>query len=148
MTTVDQTPIQDVRPVPLWKLSRRNQVKITYMGNGSRTPKTFVGRIVAVGPEVITMLHLATGEPMVLNRDRIRGCVVMVEGDVAGRARMSAVQALGQAARALAETDHVGGDIKRAGDLIAFVLEMFPEMSDGNPEVFWELLQKRGVEIE
>lgn len=153
MTAVADAPtgelsLGDSRPVPVWKHARRNIVKVTYIAEGSKGPRSFTGRIVSTTNETLTMLQIQSGEPKTINLSRIRGLVVMSEGDVGGRNRMVAVRTLVNAARALASSRHVGGSIERAADLIAFVMEMFPELKNGDPQKIWDEMQISGINIE
>lgn len=154
MTAVAETPSGGVdlsalpRPIPEWQTSRRNTVKVVYVSQGMKTPKNLVGRVVSVTPDLITLLRDKTGEPVSIARDRVRSIVVMQEGDVAGRLRVTAVRALANAARALADTRHVGGNQELAADQIALALSLIPRLQRGNPDDVWELLQIMGIDIE
>lgn len=153
MTAVADAPTGEIvlgasRPIPIWRNARRNIVKVTYIADGFKGPRSFTGRIVNATEDTLTMLHHQTGEPKTINMDRIRGMVVMFEGDIGGRARMLAVRTLFQAARSLADPKHVGGNVEHAADLIAFVLEMFPDLKKGNPQKIWDEMQASGTELE
>lgn len=153
MTAVTDAPTGEIalgisRPIPIWRHARRNIVKVTYIADGFKGPRSFTGRIVNTTSETVTMLHFQSGEPKTINLDRIRGMVVLIEGDVGGRSRMIAVRTLFQAARALASPKHVGGNIERAANLIAFVLEMFPDLKNGDPQKIWVEMQASGTELE
>jgi hypothetical protein len=145
-------PLGDVgigvpEPVPNWQYSRRNTVKITYMSHGKRTPSNLVGRVVSVSDEVVVLLREKTGEPIELNRERVRGIVVMHEGDVAGRTRMAAVRALVKAARYLADPRHVGGNQEAAANQVAMALKMVPALAKGDGDIAWLELRASGVDI-
>jgi hypothetical protein len=151
MTMLDQRPVEEVviplAPIPSWVWMRRNQVKVTYVSESTKGHRTLVGRITAVSSSEVTILHDKSGEPTTLHRGRIRGIVVMKEGDVAGRARITAVRALGQAAKALADPNHVGGNQREAADLLAFVVALIPALQKGDAEHIWSTLQALGAEI-
>jgi hypothetical protein len=134
-------------PMPNWTWARRNTVKVTYVSEGVKSHRTLVGRVTNVTPELVTILHEKTGEPTVLHRERIRGIVVMFEGDVAGRLRVVAVRALQQATRALADPSHVGGNQREAADLLAFVQEILPALKNGDSQRIWTALQTMGADL-
>ena len=150
MTMTAEAPTGSIAlpvPPPNWTWCRRNTVKVTYISEGVKNHRTLVGRVTSVTPELVTILHEKTGEPTILHRERIRGIVVMQEGDVAGRIRVAAVRALQQAACALADPNHVGGNQREAADLLAFVLEITPALKSGDPQRIWTALQTMGADL-
>lgn len=154
MTAVAETPTGGVdlsalsRPIPEWVMSRRNTVRVVYSSVGAKSPRSLVGRIANASSEEITLLRENTGEPITIARDRIKSIVVMQEGDVAGRIRVAAVKALIQAARALSDTRHVGGNQEVAANQVAFALALISRLKEGDPENIWDTLQIMGINIE
>jgi hypothetical protein len=156
MTTMAETPSSGVdlsalaRPIPEWVSSRRNTVRIVYASGieGAKSSRSLTGRIASASPNEITILRDQTGEPITIGRDRVKSIVVMQEGDVAGRIRVAAVKALINAARALSDTRHVGGNQEVAANQIAFAQELISKLKSGDPENIWDTLQIMGINIE
>lgn len=136
-----------LEPIQSWLWAKRNTVKVTYMSHGKRAPVNLVGRIVSVTSDVVTLLRDKTGEPVTLSRERIRGIVVMKEGDIAGRTRVHAIRALIRAARLIADPRHVGGNQAAAADQIAMVLEMMPALAKGDGDMAWIELKANGADF-